>query len=345
MGTSLSPLSLTMAASNPEGFHEPAPLRLFAGNSNKAVAERVAAALDIDLGKARVDQFNDGEFNIQILENVRNSDVFILQSTGPPVNDNLMELLLMIRTFRRASARYITAVIPYFGYARQDRKAKPRVPISASDVSLFLEAAGVDRVVSLDLHCGQIQGFFHQTPVDNLFASVVFVPYMAAKDDLENVCVVSPDAGGVARAKIFMSAFKKLGIDSSLAMVIKQRAGAGQIASMNVVGAESVVNADCIIVDDIADTCGTLVRAAEELISVGARRVFACATHPVFSKDAIERLRNADALTEIVVTDTLELRVPPEEVPDKVTQLSISDLLADAVSRIHSGQSVSTLFK
>jgi len=315
--------------------------KLFAGNSHPDLAQKIAEHLGIEVGEAVVDRFNDGEINIQIKENIRNSDVFVLQSTCAPVNDNLMELFLLIRCLKRSSARYVTAVIPYYGYARQDRKNKARVPISASDVAMLLEAAGVDRVVAIDLHCGQIQGFFHSAPVDNLFASIVLVPYFAARTDLENVVIVSPDAGGVSRAKSFMNGLVNNGMsDIGFAMIIKQRADAGVVKEMNIVGAEAIVDADCVIVDDIADTCGTLCKAAQHLIDAGARRVFAAIAHPVFSKNAVERIVES-SLTEVVVTDTIS----HEDLPEKIKVISVASLLGDAIQRIHSGDSISKLFE
>lgn len=321
---------------------ETPPLHIFTGNANPELAQKIADELNIPLGEATVSKFNDGEINISLDENVRNSNVYLVQPTCPTaeqsVNDHLMELFLMIRTAKRASASNVTAVIPYYGYARQDRKMKARVPISASDVAILLEKAGADRVLAIDLHCGQIQGFFHDCPVDNLYASTIFIPYFAKKP-LTNPVVVSPDAGGVARAKQFQEGLNRKGKNANLAVIVKQRAKAGEIASVNLVG--SVQGADAIIVDDICDTAGTLCKAAEELKKNGARRVFACITHPVFSGPAYERIEDS-LFTEIVVSDTIPLK---PGAPKIVKQLSVAPLIADAIERIQSGKSVSVLFR
>lgn len=298
----------------------------------------------IPLGKATVSNFQDGETKIQINENVRNADVYIIQSTCPPdVNQSLMELFLLVRTMKRASAKNVTAVMPYFGYARQDRKTKPRVPISASDVAILLEAAGVDRVVSVDLHCAQIQGFFQKIPVDNLFSCVSTVGYFARRN-LQDVTVVSPDAGGVARAKEFLDHLQKLnrGGKYRLAMIVKQRAGAGTIEKMDIVGVDHIGNTDCVIVDDIVDTAGTLVKAAEELKKAGARSVYAVITHGLLSGPALERIQKSE-LTELIITDTVPLP-KGKEIPKQIVQLSVAKLVAESIRRIHYGESVSGLF-
>ncbi len=316
-------------------------LLLFSGNANPLLGESIAEYLTIPSGKIKVSRFNDGEIDIRIYDNVRNKNVFVVQSTCSSstgsVNDNLMELFLIIRTLRRSSAGSITAVIPYYGYARQDRKMESRVPISASDFALLIESAGVDRVIAIDLHCGQIQGFFHDIPVDNLFTTPIFVPHIA-QHNLVNPVVISPDAGGVKRAKRFKNSLENYGVDSSFAIIVNQRVKAGYVDKMNLVG--DVDGCDCIIVDDICDTAGTLVRAARELKEFGARRVFACITHPVFSGPALERIANSD-LTEIVVTDTIPL---PEELPANIKQLTVAPLLAQAISIMHYGGSISDLF-
>jgi ribose-phosphate pyrophosphokinase len=315
---------------------------LFSGNSNTPLAEAVANYLGVPLGKAAVKKFNDGEISIQIGQNVRNKEVFILQPTCPSekqsINDNLMELFLLVRTMKRSSAASVTAVIPYYGYARQDRKTAPRVPISAADVALLLESAGVDRVVTVDLHCGQIQGFFHNAPVDNLYASTMFVPYFAQKD-LNNVVIVSPDAGGVDRAKKFLEKLGKEDILGRLAIISKQRAKAGVVDSMNLIG--DVQGADAIIVDDLCDTAGTLVQAAQLLKDNGAARVFAAITHPVFSGPALERIRNS-VIDEMVIADTIPLK---EGAPENIRCISMAPLLGEAISRIYLGESVSDLFQ
>jgi ribose-phosphate pyrophosphokinase len=316
--------------------------KLFSGSSNIELAEAVAKELGIELSRAKVDRFNDGEIRIQVLDNIRNSDVFILQSTslssGGSVNDNLIELFLMIRTMKRASARSVTAIIPYYGYARQDRKMSSRVPISASDVAMLIEYAGANHVIAVDLHCGQIQGFFHTVPVDNLFASTIFVPHIAQMG-LHDPVIVSPDAGGVERAKLFIEGLHSFGLSPRLAIIVKQRAEAGVVESMNLVG--KVQGCDAVIVDDIVDTAGTLVQAAKELKAHGARRVFACITHPLLSGPACMRIADS-ALEELIVTDTIPLR---GQMPPNLRQLSIAPLLASAIVRIRRGESVSDLFK
>ena len=314
---------------------------IFSGSSNSQLAKDVADHLGIKLGEANIGKFNDGEINIQVQQNVRNQDVFVLQSTCSTemdsVNDNVMELYLLIRTLKRASAKSVNVVIPYFGYARQDRKTTPRVPISASDVAMLLENGGADRVLAVDLHCGQIQGFFHHAPVDNLYASAALVPYFS-KVDLRNAVVVSPDAGGVERAKKFRELLGRQGIEGEIAMIIKQRSGAGSVSEMNLVG--DVNNADVIIVDDMCDTAGTLVKAAQLLKDQGARRVFAAITHSVFSGPALERIEKS-VITELVTTDTIPLR---GVTPLNITQISVAPLLGEAINRIHEGESVSNLF-
>ncbi len=317
-------------------------IKLFSGSANSELTQSVADHLGTQVSQAHISRFNDGEIRIQILENVRNCDVFILQSTcissQSTVNDNLMELYLLIRAMKRSSARSVTAIIPYFGYARQDRKMMGRVPISASDVAMLLEVAGADHVVAVDLHCGQIQGFFHETPVDNLFASTIFVPYIA-RLDLNDLVIVSPDAGGVERAKTFIEGLASLGVPSRIAVIVKQRAEAGVIESMNLVG--KVQGSDAVIIDDICDTAGTLVQAARELKNQGARRVFACVTHPLLSGPACMRIAES-CLEELVVTDTIPLR---DAVPANIRQLSVAPLLANAILHIVNEDSLSALFK
>ena len=273
------------------------------GSANPALADELAARLGVPLTKVTVGLFNDGECNIQINENVRGNDVFIIQPTCPPVNDNLMQLLLLISACRRASAARVTAVVPYYGYARQDRKDRSRVPISAADVARMMEAMGVDRVCCVDLHCGQIQGFFGpRTPVDNLYAGPIALSYFKLKD-LNNLVVVSPDAGGVARAKAFLEGLLSMDVPCNLAVIIKQRSAPGEVGTMNLVGA--VEDCDCIIVDDMIDTAGTLCKAADELKSFGASRVFAFATHGLFNGPAGSRIE-ACALEEVVVANTVK---------------------------------------
>eukprot|EP00549_Striatella_unipunctata_P011679 CAMPEP_0118699326 /NCGR_PEP_ID=MMETSP0800-20121206/15820_1 /TAXON_ID=210618 ORGANISM="Striatella unipunctata, Strain CCMP2910" /NCGR_SAMPLE_ID=MMETSP0800 /ASSEMBLY_ACC=CAM_ASM_000638 /LENGTH=407 /DNA_ID=CAMNT_0006599497 /DNA_START=72 /DNA_END=1295 /DNA_ORIENTATION=+ len=318
-------------------------LKLFSGNGNLALANEIAAILGIHLGKATVGKFADGEIKVMIHENVRGRDVFIIQPTCPPVNDNLMELLLMVSTMNRASARRVTVVIPYYGYARQDRKMQARVPISAADVARLLEAMGIDRVISVDLHCGQIQGFFGpRVPVDNLEGGVVGIDHFGAKD-LHNPVVVSPDAGGVYRAKKFkegMAAKYEMN-DIGLAMIIKQRARAGVVDSMDLVG--DVADCDCILVDDMIDTAGTLCKAAQVLKDKGARRVFGFASHGLLSGPGNDRIANS-AMEECVILNTIPSD-ESREANEKLTQLSVAPLLAKAIFNIHAKKSISALFK
>ncbi|MGZ6250978.1 MAG: ribose-phosphate diphosphokinase [Candidatus Chromulinivorax sp.] len=315
---------------------------LFSGNANHELAEKVAKNLGINLGKAKVSKFNDGEINIQIQENIRDKHVFIIQSTCPcahqSINDNLMELILLIRTCKRASAATITVVTPYYGYARQDRKSSPRVPISAADVAMMIELSGADRIVTVDLHCGQIQGFFRDIPVDNLYGAQIFIPYISEKN-LINPVVVAPDAGGVERANRFLKGLEQQGICADMALISKQRASAGVIASMNLIG--NVQGCDAIIVDDICDTAGTLIKAAQLLKDCGAQRVFAVITHPVFSCNAIEKVKNS-MIDELMVADTIPLQA---DIPENITYLSISELIAQAIYRINCGKSISELFQ
>jgi ribose-phosphate pyrophosphokinase len=317
-------------------------LKIFTGNANKPLADEIAKHLGINLGKMKVGKFADGEVNVVVQENVRGKDVYIVQPTGPPVNENLMELLLMISTMRRASARKITAVIPYYGYARQDRKMTARVPISAADIARLLEAMGVDRVIAVDLHCGQIQGFFGpRVPVDNLDGGMVGVSYFGDMD-LDSPVIVSPDAGGVYRAKQFREALsKKHDVDCGLAMIIKQRAKANEIERMDLVG--DVKGCDAIIVDDMVDTAGTLCKAADEIKKFGARRVFAFCSHGVLSGPAADRISKS-SLTELVVLDTLKLN-DASAATGKVSQLTVGPLLATAIYNIHNKKSISALFK
>ncbi len=325
----------TVFANGSSGF------KLFSGSGNSELSKAVADHLGVAISPANIARFSDGEVRIQILENIRNCDVFVLQSTciseNSSVNDNLMELFLMVRAMKRASAKSVTAIIPYYGYARQDRKMTARVPISASDVAMLLELAGVDHVIAIDLHCGQIQGFFHRVPVDNLFASTMFVPYVAGLG-LNDLVIVSPDAGGVERAKLFVEGLQQFGISAKMAVFVKQRADAGVVESMNLVG--NVVGCDVVIVDDICDTAGTLVYAANVLHEMGASRVFACITHPLLSGPACSRIAGS-CLEELIVTDTIPLR---GEIPANLKQVSVASLLAQAILRTTKGESLSELF-
>ena len=315
---------------------------IFSGRANPQLAQEIADRLGVKLGDISIKGYADGEIGIQVNENVRGKDVYLIQPTCPPgVNDHLVELLLMVSTMRRASARRITAVIPYYGYARQDRKMASRVPISAADVARLLQAMGVDRVVAVDLHCGQIQGFFGpRTPCDNLEAHVVALPFF--KDlglNGDTTKIVSPDAGGVYRAKRFRDGLKNLGVDAGLAMIVKQRLKANQIGRMDLVG--EVDGCDVIMVDDMIDTAGTLTEAARELREKGARRIFAFATHGVFSGPAYERIEGS-VLEQVVVCNTVPLK--EGEGGGKIVQISIAELLSAAIARIHSKKSVSALF-
>ena len=317
------------------------PLMIFSGSSNTELSEKVASYLGISLSKTRLGRFNDGEIQIQLEDSVRNQDVFVIQSTcnskDASINDNIMELFLLIRTLKRSSSGQITVVMPYYGYARQDRKQKPRVPISASDIAMLIESAGASRVVAVDLHCGQIQGFFQQTPVDNLFSISSMVSYMKSVP-LENPVVVSPDAGGVARAKKFREALGDQGISAGLAIFVKQRGEAGVIDAVDLVG--EVEGRDVIIVDDMCDTGGTLVSVVNELKKFGAKKVYVCVTHPVFSKNAIKLIGDSD-ITEMITTDTIPIK---GELPSNIKQISIAPLLAKAMNLIHNNQPITTLF-
>lgn len=309
-------------------------MKLFAGNSNRVLAEAVARYLNISLGKAVARRFADQEIFFEIQENVRGQDVFILQSTAYPANDHLMELLIMIDAFRRSSARRITAVIPYFGYARQDRRTSGRTPISAKLVANLITQAGADRVLTLDLHAGQIQGFF-DIPTDNLFAVPVMARDVKANYKLENVMVVSPDVGGVVRAR---SLAKR--IDAPLAIVDKRRDRPGESEVMNIIG--DVQGRDCLLIDDIVDSGGTLCNAAEALLANGATSVTAYITHGVLSGGAVTRIMGS-TLKELVITDSIQPTSAVEAAPN-IRVVSIADLIGEAISRTASEESVSSLF-
>ena len=308
-------------------------LVLFAGNSNPELAQAICRHIDIRLGDARVQTFSDGEIRVEIMENVRGKDVFILQSTCAPVNDHLVELLLMIDAFKRSSAQRITAVVPYYGYARQDKKVVPRVPISARLVADLITAAGANRVITMDLHAGQIQGFFN-IPVDNLYAAPVLLEYIKESFNNDTV-IVSPDAGGVERARAFA---KRL--DTQLAIIDKRRAAPNQAEAMNVVG--DVEGKIAIILDDMVDTAGTLCQAAGALKDRGALEVHACCAHAVLSGPAVQRIGDSDIQT-VVVTNTIPLSEKAQKC-DNIRVLSVSKLLAEAIHRCHTGSSVSSLF-
>ncbi|MDF1759453.1 MAG: ribose-phosphate pyrophosphokinase [Coxiellaceae bacterium] len=311
-----------------------ANVKIFSGNANPVLAEQVASNLNLSLGKAEVGCFSDGEICVEIKENVRGRDVFIIQSTCRPTNDNLMELVIMADALRRASAASITAVIPYFGYARQDRRVRSsRVPITAKVVADMLTKVGISRVITVDLHADQIQGFFY-TPVDNIYASSVMVEDILAKK-FANMTVVSPDIGGVVRARAFA---KSLNCD--LAIIDKRRPANNQVQVMNVIG--EIENRDCIIADDMVDTAGTLCKAANALKAQGASSVTAYCTHPVLSGDAIDNITQSD-LTEVVVSDTIPLSEAAKNCP-KIRQVSLNSLIAETIYRVNQKESVSSMF-
>ena len=308
-------------------------LKIFSGSSHPSLTKEIAEFLGIPVGQARLRRFPDSEVSFQIDENIRGADVFIVQPTSNPVDPHLMELLVMIDAFRRSSAARITAVIPYYGYARQDRKDKPRVPISAKLVANLLSAAGTNRVLTMDLHKAQIQGFF-DIPVDHLFAAPVIIEYLARQDN-PNLTIVSPDAGGAERARAYA---KRL--DAELAVVDKRRSEDGTAEVMNVIG--DVAGRTCILQDDIIDTAGTIQKAATALKAAGAGRVLACAVHGVLSGPAIERIEHSP-LDEMIVTNTIPLRGDAKQ-SKKIVVLSVARLLGQAIRSIHEETSVSSLF-
>jgi len=312
----------------------PHGLAIFSGRANASLATKVCQYVGVPPGCIEVSNFSDGEIYVQIQENVRGRDVFVIQSTCPPANENLMELLIMIDALKRSSARRITAVIPYFGYARQDKKDEPRVPITAKLVADLLDAAGADRVLAMDLHTAQLQGFF-DIPVDNLFASPVLLQYIKQRHDLD-LMVVSPDTGGLARARAFARY-----LEAPLGIIDKRRESKNVAQVLNIIG--DVMVHDVLLPDDMIDTAGTIVNAGEALMKNGARSVMACCTHPVFSGPAIERILNSP-LREVVVTDTVPLREDAVRC-EKIKTLSIAGLLAEAIRRIHNDESVSSLFE
>src|SRR5271157_5780109 len=309
------------------------PLKIFTGNAHPALAHEIAQCLRVKVGKASVDRFPDGEVRLQILENVRGTDVFMIQPTCRPVNENLMELLIMLDALRRASADRITAVMPYYGYARQDRKDRPRVPISAKLVADLLTSAGTNRVLALDLHAGQIQGFFN-IPVDHLYATPVTVRYFR-RLKLKDPVVVSPDPGGVERARAFA---KRL--NAPLAIIDKRREDANVVEMFNVVG--EVEGKTCLIVDDMIDTAGTLAKSAEALTRKGAAKVYACCSHGVFAENAVAKICAAP-IEQVVTTDSIPLP-PAARGCEKIQVLSVGKLLAQAIRSIHEETSVSKLF-
>ena len=305
---------------------------LFSGTANEELAQEVSEYLEQPLSKAKITKFSDNEINVKIEESVRGKDVFILQPTSAPANFNLMELLIMVDALKRSSARSITAVVPYYGYARQDRKAEPRVPISAKLVANLMETAGITRVVTVDLHASQIQGFF-DIPVDNLYGAVLFNDYVKAKN-LKNPIVASPDIGGVARARYFA---KTMGLE--MVIVDKRREKANESEVMNIIG--DVTGKDVIMIDDMVDTAGTMVKAAAALKAKGATSVMACCTHPVLSGPAFERIENGE-LDELVVTNTIPLR---NGSCSKIKVLSTAKMLGEVIRRVYNNESVNSLFE
>jgi ribose-phosphate pyrophosphokinase len=306
-------------------------LKIFTGTANPALAQEIANYLSLELSKALVTKFSDGESRVQISNNIRNDDVYVVQPTCSPANEHLMELLLMIDALKRASAGNVTAVIPYYGYARQDRKASPRVPITAKLVANLITAAGADRVITVELHAGQIQGFF-DIPTDNLYTGGIFIDHL--KNIEGNFTVVSPDAGGVDRAAAYA---KRL--NASIAIIDKRRDKPNEAHAMNIVG--DVNGKDCIIIDDIIDTAGTLTKGAELLIDEGANSVRACITHPVLSGTSIERIKDS-VLEEVIVSDSIPLK--EKSICKKLKIISLAPLLGEAIIRIHEGSTISALF-
>ncbi len=306
-------------------------LKLISGNANKSLAKEISEYLETPLVDVLLTRFSDGEIRVQINENVRGADVFVIQSLTHPVNDNIMELLLLLDALKRSSTHRITAVIPYFAYARQDRKDKPRVPISAKLLADIIQKAGADRVLTVDLHSAQIQGFF-DCPVDNIYALPVIYEYLKAKN-IEDLVIVSPDAGGVERARMLQN---RLG--GNLAIIYKKRPAPNVVETLDVIG--NVEGKNAVIIDDIIDTAGTIVAAADMLKSKGAKSVIAACTHPVFSGPAVERLKNS-VIEEVIATNTIPLEGKDF---DKLTVLSVAELIGEAIKRINIESSVSSLF-
>jgi ribose-phosphate pyrophosphokinase len=309
-------------------------MKLISGTANPELAQKISEYLAIPLVQTKITRFSDGEIFVEINENVRGADVFIIQPTCPPVNENLVELLIMIDAARRASARRITAVIPYYGYARQDRKTAPRTPITAKLVANVIVVAGARRVLTMDLHAGQIQGFF-DIPVDHLYAMPVFLEYLKNKFRGEEIVIVSPDAGGVERAREYA---KRL--NATMAIVDKRRPKPNESEVMNIIG--DVKDKIAVIIDDMIDTAGTICKAASAIMERGAKEVYAVATHPVLSGPAVERLAQSP-IKEVIVSDTIPLREEAKRL-DKIKVLSVSKLLGEAIRRIHTDDSISSLF-
>ena len=308
-------------------------IKILSGNSNIPLAEKICSGLNIPLGRAHVKKFSDGEIQVEIEENVRGMDVFVVQSTCTPVNSYLMELLIMMDAIKRASAERITAVLPYYGYARQDRKVAPRVPITAKLVADLITTAGANRLLTIDLHAGQIQGFFN-IPVDHLYAAPVMMDFIK-QEYVNDLVIVSPDAGGVERARAFG---KRLG--ASLAIIDKRRSQPNESTVMNIIG--DIKGKTALLLDDMVDTAGTLTQAADALVKAGAKKVAACCTHAVLSGHALEKI-NQSALEKMVVSDTIPLK-PEAQSCKKIVILSIASLLGEAIKRIHNNDSVSSLF-
>jgi len=308
-------------------------IKILSGNSNIPLAEKICTGLNIPLGRAHVKKFSDGEIQVEIEENVRGMDVFVVQSTCTPVNAYLMELLIMMDAIKRASAERITAVLPYYGYARQDRKVAPRVPITAKLVADLITTAGANRLLTIDLHAGQIQGFFN-IPVDHLYAAPVMMDFIK-QEYVNDLVIVSPDAGGVERARAFG---KRLG--ASLAIIDKRRSQPNESTVMNIIG--DIKGKTALLLDDMVDTAGTLTQAADALVKAGAKKVAACCTHAVLSGHALEKI-NQSALEKMVVSDTIPLK-PEAQSCKKIVILSIASLLGEAIKRIHNNDSVSSLF-
>ena len=308
-------------------------IKILSGNSNIPLAEKICTGLNIPLGRAHVKKFSDGEIQVEIEENVRGMDVFVVQSTCTPVNSYLMELLIMMDAIKRASAERITAVLPYYGYARQDRKVAPRVPITAKLVADIITTAGANRLLTIDLHAGQIQGFFN-IPVDHLYAAPVMMDFIK-QEYVNDLVIVSPDAGGVERARAFG---KRLG--ASLAIIDKRRSQPNESTVMNIIG--DIKGKTALLLDDMVDTAGTLTQAADALVKAGAKKVAACCTHAVLSGHALEKI-NQSALEKMVVSDTIPIK-PEAQSCKKIVILSIASLLGEAIKRIHNNDSVSSLF-
>jgi ribose-phosphate pyrophosphokinase len=309
-------------------------LKIFAGNSNPPLARDITQYLKIPLGRAVVETFSDGESKVEIKENVRGADVFVIQSTSAPGNNNLMELLLMLDAFKRASAKRITAVMPYYGYARQDRKVVPRVPISAKLIADLITTAGASRMLTMDLHSGQIQGFF-DIPVDNLYATPVLLQHLKKRLNHHKATIVSPDAGGVERARAIAAR-----LDASLAIIDKRRSGPNVVAEMNIIG--EVKDQIAILLDDMVDTAGTLTMAADALKKEGARSILGCCTHAALSGPAIQRI-DESPMEELIVTDTIPLGAEAQRCR-KIKVLSVAHLIGEAIRRTHEEESISSLF-